>query len=400
MVKLDKFRQQEIDLRRMRMATQLANSKKRVQYQLENQGIYNTPTPSAMQTDYETELNDPEIQLKQADENTNKLLNDKNQAAILLNLLVENDYINEFNFAFNKIYREIKTNYTNLSGIDAYNLFLGIIKSKPLETSTFVSALTEIRKQIIEYIGANKNNKKEVSLAETDLLKLDAVTETYNNVDDDTKEYIEANIDPSSIENISNAVDGDFLNKIFQEIQSAKAGENSNTRIYISDLNEIRKQIIDYIDDNKNNEKEVSLAETDLLKLDALIETYNNGDDNTKEYIEANIDPSSIENISDAVNDDFLNKLFQEQGDELDNTEPTPYIERIPIGEKTAADFDIIDIKRIFTDLNIYEKEFNAIVNYTGRLRVTLKQQYSKANRNKKGAEKILSYIEEIKNNK
>ena len=249
MVQLDKFRQREIDLRRQRMATQLANSKTRVQYQLENQGIYNTPPPSAMQTDYETESNDISAQLKQANDNVNNLLTDKNQAAQLLNLITENNLVTQFNSSYPKIYREVKTNYGKIGAQQAYNIIIEILNGndKPVNKQQFEKILDNMYKAVMQYQTTKRQTdymKKIIDISSVvdidDLVdRIEATKQTYDNLDDLGKKTLLSDFDDynevQAIGSILKMSENYNLNNVYnqnQNVLTSSVNEDNDGRSY------------------------------------------------------------------------------------------------------------------------------------------------------------------------
>jgi hypothetical protein len=81
----------------------------------------------------------------------NKLLKDKSEAQSLLKALIQNDMLSNFNINFPRIFREIKTNFTDLGSAEAFREIKKIIahvansaNEQPLNKKAFADAISNL----------------------------------------------------------------------------------------------------------------------------------------------------------------------------------------------------------------------------------------------------------------
>jgi hypothetical protein len=239
------YEQQSLRRDRLKRQAQLSERKTTAQ-NLAKQGISTDDSqPYERERVLEDDLEDEALQIKQAQKNIAQLFKDKEEAAILLNRLRGSDAIPSFNAKFPKIFRELKSNYGDISADDAYYIILDVISShnEPLTNKSFAQILNSYVTQLKNEMK-NVNNKNEAQRLQDDLMKLKAVKKTYKQLTSDGKEILE-NLD--DMDGILDFVEDGKLNRLFDEEGDIK----DSGKAYVEDDEDDSKDDDEYEEDDE-----------------------------------------------------------------------------------------------------------------------------------------------------
>jgi hypothetical protein len=395
----DASKTRELELRRQRLNSekQVSNKKVQAQQQVRQPSVdFDNGLP---EKDFEEQERDNEQQIKIASENVLKLVKNKNEAYTLLDMLVEHYVIYDFNINFPRILRELQTNFKNLGANRAFTEIIKIINKEeaPLNTSSFLYALESLYDRIKRDNGFN-NGSDNGSDSSDDLNKVEAVMQTYENLDDEGKRKLEDAIDiqqsaETVLDEILDVISTKLLEKVYNEHK--EDGEDE-------DENEIKETGVEYKDEDfttvlKEVYKEVKKEnEDDAQKVEAVLETYESVDDEGKRKLESAIDISDdmqnmLDNIYSAVEQKLLDEVYDEFNSAINDDS---FIDGdVVVNNET---FDATGVESLSKDTieYIFETKDNdaitRIASYLGTEGKYLKGQYTK---NEKKYDAGSSYI-------
>jgi hypothetical protein len=216
----------ESNLRSKRLQAQASLSDRKTKSQnLAKQGI--VEEPSEILRDFEADNQDETFQLGEAQKNTVKLIDDVNQANILLNKLRESDLLNRFNRQFPRIYREIKTRFGKIGGNKAFNEIVALLeeKNRPVTGQHFSTAIQEL---VSELRSAMKGNTPaSVAKMQDDILKLQAAAQVHNQMSPIAQPDFEATFG-DTVHSITGAVDAGLLEDVMSAAPSTPQVQQPN----------------------------------------------------------------------------------------------------------------------------------------------------------------------------
>jgi hypothetical protein len=251
--------QQSLRRDRLQRQAQLSERKTKAQ-NLAKQGISTDDSqPYERERVLEDDLEDEALQIKQAQKNIAQLFKDKEEAAILLNRLRESDLIPKFNAKFPRIFRELKSNYGDVTAYDAYYIIIDVLASnnEPLTNKSFAQILNAYVTQLKNEMK-NINNKSEAQRLQDDLMKLDAVKKTYKQLNDSGKEILESLSEDRN--RILDFVEEGELNRLFDEEGDIDEDIKDSGDVFIeddSDYDEEEKKDYNdvYVEDDSDEEE-------------------------------------------------------------------------------------------------------------------------------------------------
>jgi hypothetical protein len=257
------YEQQSLRRDRLKRQAQLSERKTTAQ-NLAKQGISTDDSqPYERERVLEDDLEDEALQIKQAQKNIAQLFKDKEEAATLLNRLRESDLIPKFNAKFPRIFRELKSNYGDVTAYDAYYIIIDVLASnnEPLTNKSFAQILNAYVAQLKNEMK-NINNKSEAQRLQDDLMKLDAVKKTYKQLNDSGKEILESLSEDRN--RILDFVEEGELNRLFDEEGDIDEDIKDSGDVYVED--DVEDDDEDDDEDDEYNEEEYEEKEDDLIK--------------------------------------------------------------------------------------------------------------------------------------
>ena len=232
--KIDRTTQNSIDIRAQERAKESALSRRKAHaQQMVELGVLE---PIEDMRNFEEKQGDFYLQQRLSISNTKKLIDNDEEANRLLNYLRNADLLNDFNNQFQRIQREIKSNYNYIGAFEAFQEIKQILNQandRPITEGVFkqgVQGLIRLMQaQMAQYQSTNQQMYKQLGSAILKLQALDQVrNDTSNKLDFDET----IGLTQETINEVKSAVD---------------AGQNPNKA---SLLKNIEKGALDLIDDN------------------------------------------------------------------------------------------------------------------------------------------------------
>ena len=234
--KIDRTTQNSIDIRAQERAKESALSRRKAHaQQMVELGVLE---PIEDMRNFEEKQGDFYLQQRLSISNTKKLIDNDEEANRLLNYLRNADLLNDFNNQFQRIQREIKSNYNYIGAFEAFQEIKQILNQandRPITEGVFkqgVQGLIRLMQaQMTQYQSTNQQMYKQLGSAILKLQALDQVrNDTSNKLDFDET----IGLTQETINEVKSAVD---------------AGQNPNKA---SLLKNIEKGALDLIDDEPN----------------------------------------------------------------------------------------------------------------------------------------------------
>lgn len=234
--KIDRTTQNSIDIRAQERAKESALSRRKAHaQQMVELGVLE---PIEDMRNFEEKQGDFYLQQRLSISNTKKLIDNDEEANRLLNYLRNADLLNDFNNQFQRIQREIKSNYNYIGAFEAFQEIKQILNQandRPITEGVFkqgVQGLIRLmQSQMSQYQSTNQQMYSQLGSAILKLQALDQVrNDTSNKLDFDET----IGLTQETINEVKSAVD---------------AGQNPNKA---SLLKNIEKGALDLIDDEPN----------------------------------------------------------------------------------------------------------------------------------------------------